>query len=192
MQTITKEVYTFDELDDSAKEVARGWYRTSALEYDWWDCTFEHAKEIGKILGIDIDKIYFSIFASQGDGACFEGHYSYAKGSAKEIKEHAPHDKELHRIATELYKAQRPNFYELSANVKQSGHYHHSGCTSIEVYSEHDSNTDVSLKEALRDFMNWIYKELGQEYDWLMSDSQTEETIIANEYTFGSNGARDY
>lgn len=36
MRTIEKTIYKFDELSDSAKERARGWYR-SGLDYPWWD-----------------------------------------------------------------------------------------------------------------------------------------------------------
>ena len=40
-------VYTFDELSDDAKETAREWYRNGALNYDWWNCTYEDAANVG-------------------------------------------------------------------------------------------------------------------------------------------------
>ena len=36
MRIIEKQIFTFDELSDSAKERAREWYRRG-LEYPWWD-----------------------------------------------------------------------------------------------------------------------------------------------------------
>ena len=62
MKTKTITVYEFDDLSDSAKEkaienVRHGGY----MDYEWYDCVYEDAKEIGKILGIDIDNIYFSV-----------------------------------------------------------------------------------------------------------------------------------
>jgi hypothetical protein len=67
-------VYQFDELSDEAKEKAREWYRQGNVTTRFWsECTIDDAKEIGKLLGMDIDNIYFSGFWSQGDGACFEG-----------------------------------------------------------------------------------------------------------------------
>jgi hypothetical protein len=36
MRVIEKQIFTFDELNDSAKERAREWYRRG-LEYPWWD-----------------------------------------------------------------------------------------------------------------------------------------------------------
>ena len=187
-------VYKFDELSESAKQKAIEDYRQEGFDYDWYDAVYEDAKQIGKILGIEIDNIYFSGFSNQGDGACFEGKYAYIKGSAKEIKDHAPQDEELHRIARELQKLQKKNFYSLSATVKQSGHYSHEYCTEINVYDNLNSYGDVTietekaLSELLRDFMRWIYKQLEQDWDYLSSDEQIIETIQANEWEFDENG----
>ncbi|MFA7254446.1 MAG: hypothetical protein WC107_07930 [Patescibacteria group bacterium] len=117
-RAITKYVYKFDELSESAKQKAIEDYRQDGFYYEWWDAVYEDARQIGEILGIEIDNIYFSGFSSQGDGACFEGKYAYAKGSANGIKGHAPQDEELHRIAKELQILQKKNFYSLSAKVK--------------------------------------------------------------------------
>ena len=196
MRTATKrtDVYTFDELSESAKETAMQWYREGAFDYEWWD--FEDAKQIGKIIGIDIDNIFFSGFSSQGDGACFEGSYAYKIGSVKNLKEYAPLDKTLHQIALDLSKAQRKRFYQLSANVKQSGHYMHEMCTDITVFDHTDefhtlhadAVSDDSITEPLRDFMRWIYKQLESEYDYLNSDKAVKESIEANEYEFDEYG----
>jgi hypothetical protein len=68
-------VYTFDELSDDAKEtagtngsvthpgkspkdVAREWYRDGALDYDWWDFTYEDAASVGlKITAFDYRRV---------------------------------------------------------------------------------------------------------------------------------------
>ena len=56
METITTTVYNFDELSDEAKEKARDWYREGALDYEWWDCTYNDAATIGlKITSFDLD-----------------------------------------------------------------------------------------------------------------------------------------
>ena len=198
MQTNTVMTYTFDELDDEGKQTAINNYRDGNLDYDWWEFVYEDATAIGTLMGIDIDKIYFSGFWSQGDGACFEGDYSYAKGSVKAIKAYAPLDKELHQIALDLSKVQRPTFYELSATVKQQGHYMHELCTDITVY---DGTSDFcyatddqeeGVKEALRSFMQWIYSSLEKGHDWLNADEQIIESIEANEHVFLANGESTY
>lgn len=49
--------YKFEELSPKAKERARDWFRESALDYDWWDSTYEDAASIGlKITGFDLGR----------------------------------------------------------------------------------------------------------------------------------------
>lgn len=200
-------VYTFDELSDTAKEKARSEYREGMMNDDWYECTYEYAETIAKILGIEVDtravprmdgkfnnhpKIFFSGFSSQGDGACFEGRYSYSKGWRKKLKEYAPQDTELFRIGMELEKAQRPSFYLCSARIKHSGHYNHSGCMSIEVECMDVSpkqEWEEAITQALRDFADWIYSSLEREYDYRMSDECVDENIKCNDYTFDADGS---
>ena len=196
--TVAQTAYTYDELSDAAKETARDEYRSTALDYEWYDSVYDDADQIAKILGIEIDRrgkhtpaIYFSGFWSQGDGACFEGSYAYAKGAHKRIREYAPLDNELHRIADKLYALQRRNFFQLSANVTHSGRYCHEFCTSIFVNRDGcpiDADTAEDLADILRDFMRWIYRQLEAEFDFLTSDEQIEESIRANEYLFDEDG----
>ena len=162
----------------------------------WWDHVYDDAKTIGGLMGIEIDKIYFSGFSYQGDGACFEGAYSYKKGSVKAVKDYAPQDNELHLIVSKLYEIQRPMFYGLVAHVKQSGHYNHEHCTQIDIYNESeigdyyiDASVHDELSDILKDFMRWIYKQLDSEYWYLMSDEAITEDVMANEWEFYENGS---
>jgi hypothetical protein len=200
-ETIVRELLQFDELSEAAKEKARDWYR-EGLYNDSFE--FEHviddAKTIGELMGIDIDKVYYTGFCSQGDGACFEGSYSYKKGSVKAVKEFAPLDTELHRIAIDLQAIQRRNFYQLTANVKQSGRGYHSNCTLVEVWKNdaqqnyaHDYASDdveLEVKELLKDYMNWIYKQLDKQNDYISSNEYIDEGIICNNYEFLESGRR--
>lgn len=208
---VSKTVYQFDELSDSAKERARDWYRQHVFsDNNDWDHVYEEAQNMGKILGIEISqrmyptvgggtgyepRIYFSGFSSQGDGACFEGEYRYKKGALKEIKKAAPKDTELHRIAKALQEHQSRHFYRLVATCKQRGHYSHSGCMAVEVYDREDDYRDIGPTEdhiiqLMRDFADWIYKQLNNEYDYQNSDEQVDESIKANEYEFDEDGKR--
>lgn len=191
-ETTVTEVYTFSELSDEAKERARDWYR-SADDFSFHaECVIEDAKAIGALMGITIDKVYYSGFSSQGDGACFEGAYSYKTCALKAIKEYAPKDETLHKIAKRLQDIQKSAFYSLHAKVKHSGHYYHAYCTNIEVYHNDDQYRVVpqedDLKTALRDFMQWIYSQLEKEYWYQNSDEVTDQNIIANEYEFTKDG----
>lgn len=229
---VTHWLYQFDELSDAAKEKAREWYRSGQLDYDWWDSVYEDALRMAEILGIEIDyryhpasgrpgskgwkepKIWFSGFSSQGDGACWEGSYRYAKGALKKLQSEAPAryqyckpdgtlewteskgNTELHRIARTLQKVQARHFYKLVATVSHRGRYSHSGCMDIEVEHDEDRYRDLGdaegeIKDLLRDFADWIYRRLEEEHDWLLSDEQVEDSIRANEYTFNERGNRE-
>jgi hypothetical protein len=201
-------VYKFSELSDAAKEKAREWFRQGNLDYDWWEFVYDDVATIADLIGIDLRTrpvklcgggtrhepcIFFSGFSSQGDGASWEGTYSYKEGSVEAVKDHAPRDNELLRIAEGLYEIQRRYFYKLSARVKHSGHYYHSGCMDIDVdfgNFNYNKDTDEELAQLLRDFADWIYKQLNNEYDYRMSDEAVDEDIEANEYEFDEGGHR--
>lgn len=188
MREKCKTVYTFDELPEDIQEKVLEAMSDINIDYGWWDFIFYDVKECAKILGIDIEQIYFSGFSSPGDGACFEGTYRYNKGSVKEIKKYAPDDKELHDIAEKLMQEQKKCMYKLEAVVKQRGHYSHSGCTDITVSSDGYYVDNVELQGILRQFMNWIYWKLEKEYKYLSSRDAIRETIVCNNYEFDSEG----
>ena len=100
-EVIQTTVYTLDELDERAKSRARDWYRQASNDDDWYEVVFEDFGRVCEILGVELATrtvglygggtrqkpcIWSSGFSSQGDGACFEGAYSYRKGSAQEIR----------------------------------------------------------------------------------------------------------
>lgn len=49
-------------------------YRDINVEDEWWEFVYERAVEENAVLGIEVTKMRFSGFWSQGDGASFEGH----------------------------------------------------------------------------------------------------------------------
>lgn len=208
-RVIETTVFKFAELSDEAKEKAREWFREGALDHDWWDCVYDDAATCAKLMGIDLDQkpvklmgggtrydpaIWFSGFSSQGDGACFEARYSYVKGAAKAIRGHAGQDSELHRIADALQAVQRANFYQLVARADHRGHYYHSGCMRVDVSRADDREvsreTEETVTQLLRDFADWIYRQLEAEHDYRLSDENVDETILVNEYEFTESGKR--
>lgn len=197
----TETVFYFDELSDGAKEKARDWWRTNGLDYEWWDSSYEWFEACAKALGIEIANrrghhglcIFFSGFSSQGDGACFEGSYSFKKGWRKALRSEAPKEKELVEIGAVLSALQKPAQWGLTARAKQSGRYYHAGCMNVEVFDRlgdyAEAKAGDSVVEALRDFANWMYRKLQDEYEWLSSDEQVDEAILANQYEFTEDGA---
>jgi hypothetical protein len=209
MKIIETTVYTYDELNDKAKEKARDWYRNGGFDDTFWsECTIEDAVQCSEYLGIEINErgekrkepcIFWSGFASQGDGACFQGSWSASKVQPGKLAENAPEDKELHRIAAEFERVAK-EFPHASFTVKHSGHYYHKGCTDFTVSILDDDSNEIDtpesnqaekdLIEVARDFMEWIYRQLEQQWDYVNSDEQVAETILANEYEFTEDGKR--
>ena len=207
--TKCKTVYFFNELDERAKEKARDWYReASANDTDWHESVTDDAKTCLKFLGWDVSNIYFSGFSSQGDGACFEGSWRAADVNAAGMREHAPQDEKLNRLADTF--AQIAAKYPLAtASVKQRGHYSHEFCTAFDVDlpDEELDNLDYGspeykargailqdvekeIIELSRDAMRWVYRRLEAEYDYQNSDETVDDNIRANEYTFTEAGKR--
>lgn len=212
MRVVTKNVYTFDELSDKAKERARDWWRIH-----WWRTHFEFdaeyviedACDVADLMGLDIRQtrksradgsavwapsVYYTGFCSQGDGASFSGKYSYRKDCVKLVKKYAPQDTALHRIAEALTRAQRSAFYKLTADIQQRGRYYHEMTMDINVHYRNDEYRTVpeecegDIIEALRDFARWIYRQLEQAYEYQTSDECVDETLAANEYEFDEAG----
>jgi hypothetical protein len=205
-RVIERTVYTFSELSEKAKEKARDWYReTLHDESDWWDQIYEDASTIAGLMGVSISNkhvrgtpihnspsIYFSGFCSQGDGASFEGRYTYKPDAIEAITEYAPRDTELLRIATELTllqtTARLTTGRRLEARIKahgsDGGNYSHSGTMNIEVTYQHEEDgvsppddQDKTLTALMRDFADWIYEQLEAEDTWRYSDECIDEYL---------------
>lgn len=204
-------VFRFDELTEDARDHARAWYRDGGFDYDWFDAVYEDFQRVAEILGIRFKTrtvrlmgggtrqdpcIWFTGFWSQGDGAAFEGHYSYRKGAAAEIRAYAPKDARLHCIADVLQEVQRRNFYQLTAEATHRGRYYHEYSMAIAVTRDSPTWQDMTadaeeiVTEALRDLARWLYRQLEREYDYLTSDEAVDEAIAANGYTFTEAGKR--
>lgn len=210
-ETTTRTLYTFDDLSPEAQQVAiEKACRHAGEWFDGAEFVYGDAANIADLMGLDICQtsfkrmdgttgwkptIYYSGFWSQGDGACFEGSYSYKKGSVRAVKDYAPLDTDLHRIAEALQHAQAPNFYKITASIKHSGHYYHSGCMLIDLEHSDDSYRDIvneeDFKQAFRGFADWIYKKLESEYDYETGEGYNRERLEEDtdtEYT--ANGQR--
>lgn len=177
-------IYKFEELSDNAKQKVLENLSDINATHDWYEFVFEDVITIGRLFGLNIDKIYFSGFWSQGDGASFEGDYCYKKGGLKAVKEYAPQDTELHGIVKALQNEQSKNFYRSTATITQQGRYCHENTMLIDI----ENGDDDCFSYLLRDYACWIYKKLEAEYNYLTSEQQIIETIQANDYEFTENG----
>lgn len=208
-------VYQFDELPtDAAKEKARDWWRALLFsDSNEWDYVYEDAETIATLMGITIRHrtyktvggkegtepcIFFSGFASQGDGASFQGSYTFKADAVEAVKGHAPIDGTLHIIVQRLMDAQALVQNNLSASITTRGNYSHSGTMEFDFdYGEADESIDAGVSraerevtQALRNFADWIYAQLRKEYEWQSENAQIDEALRSNEYEFTVAGKR--
>jgi hypothetical protein len=184
-------------------------HRDFNVNHDWWDSIYDDFARICEILGIELDKgePSFSGFCSQGDGASWTGRYRpqvlgyaglaplyiYDRAPAK-IREHAPEDKELHRIADELCLLARIYGPVYAIVSRSSSYYSHSHTMQIgsweycdeeidmdDVASEIQDHIETTLIDLFRDLADWLYKVLENEHDYLTSDEAVIESLEANE-----------
>lgn len=211
MRTETIEIYTYAELSEKAREKALLDYSAS-IDYDWWDSIYEDAMGIASLMGVTIDKIAFSGFYSQGDGARFTGFYTPVDNVQDKVKEYAPTDESLHRIAAEFDRI-RAEFTLTTVNgcpipadyyaliSASTSNYCHENTMVIDVDTAagslfwvlddagaHFDKIKTDLKSTLRSYAQWIYKQLETEWEYLTCEDSFSEACEANNWEFTVNG----
>ena len=165
---------------------------------DWWEYIENEFIESMELVGIDVSKIYFSGFWSQGDGACFDGRIGNTKLFLD--KHFTPTDYPTIRKLLD-------SGGSITFRCKHSGHYYHENCTSFDVdcdlfayvldrptdFHEQvveslDSLLDIEMNdfekqsvELFKNHMRTLYSKLEKEYDHLVSDEAVAETVLAND-----------
>jgi arginyl-tRNA synthetase len=179
-------------------------YRDWNVYEDWHDYVYEDFKRDMDAIGIEVDKMYFSGFSSQGDGACFEGRV----GDWPKFLESAGYTcPALIGLAAESW----------GLSVVHRGHYYHENCTSFTsdmvspddysesemdefVYAHSPYKTDIQnaafvailkgynfgsleteFTEEFKRHMRDLYNRLEVEYDALTSDESVLEALHAND-----------
>lgn len=179
-------------------------YRDINTDHEWWDSTYAAFKERMEAIGIRVDRMYFSGFRAQGDGACFEG---WVAGWSLFLKSLGYDNPILIRHAEQYW----------SFSVAHSGRYYHENCTVFDAdmpnpYGEDDkwfieryspygvvdfrsvawlavlrgfdfSSMEGTFRDTFKDHMRQLYKDLEAEYDYRTSDEVVWESIVANGLT---------
>lgn len=173
-------------------------YRYINVEHNnWWDCVESDFTEDMKQVGIEVDKIYFSGFWSQGDGACFVGSLDNA---LTYLNHHHVDQFPMLRKLIEMGGG-------VWATSEHRGRYYHSSSVSINaecdpfwqcanpkselqeaVIQRWDDMVDkeivdfeAALAEQWRTYMDDLYTKLEEEHDYLTSDDAVWDTLEANE-----------
>jgi hypothetical protein len=177
-------------------------YNTEHL--DWWDGVYDCFKRDMADIGIDVDRMYFSGFSSQGDGACFEGSVDDWPKFLESVGYTCP---ALIGLAAESW----------GLSVVQRGHYYHENCTHFSsdmvspddysesemdefIYAQSPYKTEIQnavflanlqeydydklreeFEEEFKSHMRDLYNRLEVEYDALTSDESVLEALHAND-----------
>lgn len=117
---------------------------------DWHEPVYEEFKQKCTTLGIGVDKIYFSGFACQGDGACFTGDISNMK--------------------LFLTAAQQAKFIPYSEGwnvyIRTQGRYSHSGTMALtSCLPVEDNPHDVDESPLQHDAWNLRHDEICRDLD---------------------------
>jgi hypothetical protein len=155
------------------------------VQHDWYDFIYDDFKEnIAPKFGFEVDKMYFSGFSSQGDGAMFEGSVA---NLAQFVSD------------TRIKKLIEKREIDFDINFKHYGHYYHEKsyrhnfeiCNLLDTH-ENISNYCYNLEEVVtnvyENLCKELYENLEKEYDYLTSDEAILETIQSNDYEFDENG----
>jgi len=173
-------------------------YRYINVEFDhWWECSESDFKEDMKQVGVHVERIYFSGFSSQGDGACFEGRLDNALTYLDQ------HHKDQHPMIRKLLE----NGGEVYVHCDHTGRYYHENCTRFwadcdtltgmlpqptefheaivdqwqELLVKEMDDFETAVTEQWRTYMRELYRKLEAEHEYHTSDEAVWETITANE-----------
>ena len=216
-KVIEVEIYKYAELDDSAKQKAREWY-LEGMDYEWWEGTYEMAIEDGKEKGFYIDKIYFSGFCSQGDGASWTGQVDVRQF----LETHYEDSIGLSAWCQLVQEGIVSKFSKVEAN---NAHYCHEstmnfsdvwdevgvedteplllpsifkGMSIENVFDIIATDSACTLKdvdaitqaitESGKDYARDIYQRLREEYEYLCSEEMMLDHFDCNDYHFTNEG----
>lgn len=199
MRTAIEEVkvYSIDDVKNNKEllEKVIDKHRDINVDFEWWDFIYEDFKEHNDEY-FDIDKIYFSGFWSQGDGAMFE--YSNISNRLRDIfidgLDLSPMRKEWLR-----------NNVSVSGKGVQRGLYCHEKSCSHSIYWEVDNGDlywdrplyqwiesfaddfEEFVKELYIDLCCNLYSTLEREYESRSSDESVLATLTDYEFTEDGN-----
>lgn len=166
MKIIEIKVYQFDELNDKAKQKAIANLSDINVDSDWWESTYEDAKNVGiEISEFDLDRGDF----------CKGKFIENALFTANKIKEEHGEDCTTYKTAL--------NFLEARTNLFLKDGEERTGEDEI-IEEEVNDLEEEFLYDILRNYL----KILKDEYEYLTSEKAIIEGIEANEYDFTEDG----
>jgi hypothetical protein len=174
MKTFVEEktVYLFEELPVESQQKALEEYWGINVNYEWWDFTYEDAKNIGlEITEFDLDRNRHA----KGD------FINSALETAEKILEN-------HGDICETYKTAK-DYLEARTNLVKK---YSDGVNTEQVLGDNEYNFDNECDEIDEEFLRSLLEDysiiLQKESEYLTSEEVIKETLIANEYEFTIDG----
>jgi hypothetical protein len=204
MRTIQKTVYTFDELNDEAKEKAINSFRDDPIDFEFEaDYVMDNWKERLQEIGFENAEIHYSGFYHQGDGASFVSDIDPEKVinamimcdrlsiSTATLYNKMLYMNELHIIELYCHVRRIDNRYshELTVGIDSDSEFYLNECP--EAYDYFDNKFDQlrgDIEEYMRELCQEIFFDLRRSYEYIQSDEYISETICINEYEFYEDG----
>ena len=194
MRTVEIKLYSFDELSEEVQRKVIEKNPEFGIWDNWYEGLFDYYKNSGDIHGFDIEKILFSGFWHQGDGAMFEG--SVNKKLFDDLKPN--YASEEYKRVIKLITSEHITLW---GKFKHYGHYYHhkSYIENLEFEFQNGKNDypniqsvldDIidSIKTEYEDLCKKIYIDLKKEYEYLMSEEHITSTLKEGDYEFTENG----
>jgi len=201
--TVTTQLFKFESMEDFNFPAAEKIVENECERIEqWWDADwFKYDFEtIAKILGFSVEDFNYTGFYSQGDGACFTGIWSKPdKDPVEEIKDYAPKDKVLHRLAKSVKEIDE--CLEWVEIERESSRYHHSNTMYVKdwecndkcgkEYDECDEEAEFVLSIA-KELADWAYERLEADFKYRTSEEAVKQYIIEEGAWWDCNGNKYY
>lgn len=172
-------------------------HRDINVQDEWYSSVYVDFTRYMKQRGVHVERIYFSGFGSQGDGACFEGH----------IEDWGKYLWSINVPDPTLAKAADKNW---TFSWTHDGRYYHYNSVNFDDsgvyfpdspwYTKGDEGDELrhsvwmaniqqhdllglceDIKDNLKKHMQQLYRNLEEEYDYLTSDEEVSDSIIGND-----------
>ena len=158
-------IYSFEELNEKAKQKAIEKYSSINVEHDWWESVYYDAKQAGiKITSFDLDR------NRHCKGEFITNAYDVANWIIKD-----------HGEDCNTYKTSKKFLEEYAKREEVIGDDDNPFNPDVNECIEEE---EKFLKDILEDYSNM----LQEESEYLQSEEAIIETIIANDYHFTIEG----
>jgi len=205
---VSIKLYQYAELPtDKAKQRARDWWLEGLADATWAETDIEDIVNVAKALNITIKDREFRTMGGairsapdvswNADESRFSPKGSWSQNpyefDPKKVREYAPVDAELHRIADVLAAAtvdiNRNADFDSTRTIEYPFvEFTHGGRDGTRMEITHSNSP--TAESAIEDFCRWAGKQISQALEYARSEEAISEAMAASEYTFLENGRR--